>query len=104
MGGILKSGLWSHFPDEKLIINSSKAYKLTLDLDKIPLNENVSDACVSQMLDKCLITDFCWRIMTSFGYQDYPLSHQVFYWEMTKRVSYVNHFTRDEARTFCQIL
>ena len=86
MGVILESGLWSHIPNRNLSVNASEKFDYILDLKDIPLNETTSDYCVSQMLAKCIISDECLSMMTEFGYQDYPLSHQVFYWQMNKMV------------------
>ena len=101
VGVILDNGLWSHFPDRKLSVRLSEIYKTSLALNDIPLNETVSDRCVSQMLHKCLISNQCLAVMTAVGYQDYPLSHQVFFWEMVKMVKKLNIIIK-VGQTFLQ--
>lgn len=86
IGGILDRGLWSHSANRNLSIRLSDKYQFVLALKDIPLNESTSDSCVSQMLHKCQISDRCLAMMTALGYQDYPLSHQVFFWEISTRV------------------
>lgn len=82
--------MWSHMPNNQLFIDNFKEYNETMALSEIPMNENISDLCVSELLRGCNISWKCWKIMTAFGYQDYQLSHQVFYLEIGKMVRKLN--------------
>ena len=43
------------------------------------LNERVSDACLSELLNGCHVSAFCWTLFTAVEFDEYPLAHQVFY-------------------------
>jgi hypothetical protein len=78
--------MWAHSPNSSLFVDKIYEYERTLTLDEIPMNESISDQCVSELLRDCNISWNCWKIMTDIEYKDYQLSHQIFYLEIGKMV------------------
>lgn len=55
--------------------------------------------CCSPGAKKCSISDKCWTLMTSPGYNQYSLSHEVFYLEIGEAVNTVLLFLNLSIRS-----
>ncbi|KAK7113066.1 UPF0764 protein C16orf89 homolog [Littorina saxatilis] len=82
IGPTIQEGLWElNYSSRRLSPSvASWSYKA-----EEAMAEKESDDCLTELFgtgktdEKCVISDKCWERMTSFGYSQYSLSHEIFY-------------------------
>ncbi|CAD5118406.1 DgyrCDS7116 [Dimorphilus gyrociliatus] len=86
--GSIQPGIW------ELNEDLQRTYQVTDHFisPREQMKESQSDECVANVLGtndnpkrKCIINKFCLDLMTIDGFSKYSLSHQLFFWQLTKK-------------------